>query len=472
VLQVGIDSSLLRIKEVMTRECGFQFDDLNTQTLEECVQRRMKVVAIGDYSEYEEYLLHHPDGAVELQHLIQATTINQTNFFRHPGQMEALKTEIVPDIFERKMRCGELVDPILSVWSAGCSTGDETYSIALQIRDALDPFYAKNVEILGTDIDEHVLSLARNGSYGPKTLQWIGERHLEAYFVETAEGYKVNEELRSNVRFEKHNLVTIPYPSARWGKWDVIFCRNVIIYFNEAMAKRVIANLYDSLAYGGYLVLGYSESLGARFDDLTLCEYGDAFVYRKDDEIRGELHSDVKTRSKNKKSSRRKSKEDEIVEKIKEHLARDEYGQAEKQISALLRVKPGDATTHLLSACLYLETGDHDKAAEAAMHAIALDPLQAHAYFVIAVVCETNGDHEAAIRYLRRALYLDETLAMAHFHLALIYKRLGRQREAMREFRNTIGLLEKVTSDDRVEFIGGVRVSSILEVCRKDLELM
>jgi chemotaxis protein methyltransferase CheR len=428
----------------------------------------MDIVNARDFDEYLEYIDCHPEGKEELRKLIASITVNETNFFRHPDQFKALKEQVIPEIIDRKVSRGASAEPIASLWSAGCSTGDETYTIALQVRDVVEPFYANNMEILGTDIDENVLDHARSGFYKMRTLQYVSDRLRDSYFKDAAGGFKLNDLVRHMVEFKYHNLVETPYPRARWGKWDVIFCRNVIIYFDKATVKRVISNLYRSLAEGGYLFLGYSESLNGITDKLTLCRFGDVFAYRKEATT---VHKPAPKPVEPEVSqcACRATVCRKTQDEIRNLLEAEQYDKAIKKATALVKKSPNDAVSLSLAARAHLEKGHHEDAADAAVHAIELDPLQTHAYFIMGVVCEEQEDHNLAIRYLRRALYLDDTLAMAYVHLAMLYQKTGKRDDALREYKNAIRLLKKMTPDSKAEFTGGVNVRSILAMCKKNI---
>jgi chemotaxis protein methyltransferase CheR len=433
VYGVGVttEESYDRLKDLISVESGFRLDEPTPLSVESCIRQRMDTVNLVTYGDYLEYIDCHADGQEELKRLIAAITVNETNFYRHPDQFRAFKDHVVPEIIDRKLRRGIPVEPIMSVWSAGCSTGDETYTIALQVREALDPFHANNVEILGTDIDEQVLPLARSGLYNLRTLQYVDERRLRTCFEPDDGGYRVKNDIRRMVNFRYHNLVRTPYPRAKWGKWDVIFCRNVIIYFDSRTVRRVVTNIYDSLAEGGYLFLGYSESLNGIFKNFTLCRFGEVFAYRKDSKPRNE-DSPGAQNGRPTVESAGESGTVRMVERTRELLNAEKYDDALKAAEILASRHRDDPEACAVAARVFLEKGKHDEAAESAGRAIDLDPLHTHAHFILGVVCRKQKEFELAIRYLRRALYLDDTLAMAHFQLAGVYQKTGRSEDAVR----------------------------------------
>lgn len=469
IVGVKVKDAYSRIRDLISTECGFQLEENKVIALGPCIDRRMQAVGTKTYDDYLEYIDRHRNGPSELRALISSITVNETNFYRHPDQFIALKEHVIPEIVDYKLKNGKTAHPIASIWSAGCSTGDETYTIAILVRDALDPFYSENVEILGTDIDENVLEHARKGVYTMRTLQYVGQRHLDVYFEKDVANYRVKESIRNAVDFKYHNLVHTPYPHACWEKWDVIFCRNVIIYFDKRTVSRVIDNLYDSLAEGGYLFLGYSESLNGISDKFTLCRFGKVFAYRKDS------GGPVKTKNGQRSESapvepKRLGTRNRTLKQILALLQAEKYDDALDKIAGLLKINPSDAKARAFQARIYLEKDFHEAALEAASKAIETDPLETSAHFILGVVYRKQGDLEQAVRYFRRSLYLDDTLVMAHIQLATIYQKTKRKEEARREYKNAVRLLEKAGEGNPLEFSGGLKPDSILEMCRKNLE--
>ncbi len=458
-----------RLKDLISVECGFQLDEPTPLSVDSCIHQRMKEVNTGTYDDYLEYIDCHADGQEELKKLIASITVNETNFYRHPDQFKALKENVIPEIIDRKIRRGTPVEPILSVWSAGCSTGDEAYTVALQVCECLDPFHANHVEILGTDIDEDVLPHARAGLYSMKTLQYVDERYQQQYFDPVDGGYRVKQDIRRMVDFRYHNLMKTPYPRARWQKWDVIFCRNVIIYFDRKTVRRVISDLYDSLAEGGYLFLGYSESLNGIFKKFTLCRFGDIFAYRKDSRTESKTERTETRPIRGAKQGPYESRK-LLLEETQKLLESEKYNEALLKAEVLIRKHPEDARACCLAARVYLEKGQNDEAADAAGRAIDIDPLQTHAHYILGVICGKKKEYELAIRYLRQSLYLDDTLVMAYFNLADTYQKKKQDEDALREYNNAIRLLERSGPDVYPEFAGGFYPRSILEMCRINIE--
>jgi chemotaxis protein methyltransferase CheR len=210
----------------------------------------------------------------EFQDLLESLLTQETSFFRYPGVFEAFEKRILPELHIKKFWKNPRS---LRVWSAGCSTGEEPYSIAVTIADAISFSDAWNVEILATDIGRHALATAERGIYSGRSIASVNERQLAAHFQPVAGGHEVRPRLRKMVSFVHMNLNGSLYV----GKMDVIFCMNVLIYFSEERRRELVQHFYSALEPGGYLFLGHSESISkmpVKFQAIVL---NDCILYRK-----------------------------------------------------------------------------------------------------------------------------------------------------------------------------------------------
>jgi chemotaxis protein methyltransferase CheR len=211
---------------------------------------------------------------VTYEAFLERLLTQETSFFRYPGVYEAFEKRVLPELHTKKF----WKDPrTLRVWSAGCSTGEEPYSIAITIADALSFADAWKLEILATDVSRNALKRAERGVYSGRSLSSISEQQLAAHFAKVKEGHQVKPRLRKMVTFAQMNLAAAVYV----GRMDAIFCMNVLIYFSEERRRALVQRFYDSLEPGGYLFLGHSESISkmpVKFQAIVL---NDCILYRK-----------------------------------------------------------------------------------------------------------------------------------------------------------------------------------------------
>ena len=213
-------------------------------------------------------------GSCDFQELLESLLTQETSFFRYPGVFEAFEKRILPELHIKKFWKNPRS---LRIWSADCSTGEEPYSIAISVADALSFSDAWNVEILATDIGRNALAIAERAIYAGRSIASVTERQLAAHFQPAEGGQEVRPRLRKMVSFVHMNLNNAVYV----GKMDVIFCMNVLIYFSEARRRDLVQHFYSALEPGGYLFLGHSESISkmpVKFQAIVL---GDCIMYRK-----------------------------------------------------------------------------------------------------------------------------------------------------------------------------------------------
>jgi chemotaxis protein methyltransferase CheR len=212
--------------------------------------------------------------STEYEALLERLLTQETSFFRYPAIYDALEKRILPEVQERKFWQNPRA---LRIWSAGCSTGEEAYSIAITLCDALKFVEAWEIEILATDISRRALRHAERGLYSKRSLQDVSMGQVDAHFTNTKHGFQVRPRIRKMISFAQMNLVEPVY----LGKMDCIFCMNVLMYFSEERRLAILRRFYDALEPGGYFLLGHSETLSnvpMKFESLVI---GDCRIYRK-----------------------------------------------------------------------------------------------------------------------------------------------------------------------------------------------
>lgn len=219
-------------------------------------------------------LAHVRGSSIEYEALLERLLTQETSFFRYPAVFEALEKRILPEVQERKFWENPRT---LRIWSAGCSTGEEAYSVAITVVEALKFAEAWEIEILATDISRRALRHAERGVYSKRSLQNVSLGQIESHFTNTKSGFQVKPRIRRMISFAQMNLVESVYV----GKIDCIFCMNVLMYFSEERRLGILRRFYDALEPGGYFLLGHSETLTnvpIKFEPMVL---GDCRIYRK-----------------------------------------------------------------------------------------------------------------------------------------------------------------------------------------------
>jgi chemotaxis protein methyltransferase CheR len=267
------EPDLQRLCLEVLRWTGMNFGESRRYYVERRVFGRMDVVGDQLFDQYFARLARDPG---ERENLINAFTVNETYFYREEHQFACMVNDLLPDIASTR-RPGDKI----RIWSAPCSTGEEAYSIALWLLENWRLVDAYHVEIIGSDIDTNALETARAGLYGERALARLPKEVLSAYFEPARRNRrKIIDDLRESVTFTSANLIDAG-SLQRQGLFDVIFCRNVLIYFDEAARRQAADNLYDRLAPGGYVCLGHSEAMTRISDRFLTRRFRDATVYQR-----------------------------------------------------------------------------------------------------------------------------------------------------------------------------------------------
>lgn len=244
------DANLQELLDYLKRVRGFDFSGYKTSSLKRRIERRMQQIPVSGFGDYEDYLEVHPE---EFTQLFNTILINVTDFFRDPPAWEYLQTEIVPRILEKKQK-----DDSIRVWSAGCASGQEAFSLAIIFAEALGAnAYRDRVKVYATDADEDALSQARTGTYSNKQVHAVPEALLKKYFDPNNDSYTFRNDLRRSIIFGRHDLVQ----DAPISRLDLLVCRNTLMYFNSEVQLRIMRRLHFALNDQAFLFLGKAEMI-------------------------------------------------------------------------------------------------------------------------------------------------------------------------------------------------------------------
>jgi len=262
------------IRDLIRDYSGIYFDDESRYLLEKRLSRRVRNHHFSSFRDYFRHLLYDRNRDEELASIIDILTVNETYFFREQSQLETFSEEILTelrDINKDKKR--------LRIWSAGCSTGEEPYTIAMLVIENGN-FCDWDIEILGSDINQRVLQVARSGIYRKNSFRTTVPYFIDKYFKEEDSLFRISHSVKQHVNFSYLNLLD-PFKVKLIGKMDVIFCRNVLIYFDQQSRKKVIEIFHERLMDGGYFLLGHAESLINLSTAFTLRHFKHDMVYQK-----------------------------------------------------------------------------------------------------------------------------------------------------------------------------------------------
>jgi len=443
------------------------------------------------YPSFDDYYRVLSGDESEFNELMNLVTINETSFFRFPQQFAAFKTRVLPEIMAGKPQSNRTI----RVWSAGCSTGEEPYSLAMTLLDSGIQGLGWKPQVLGTDVSTRALAVAQKGVYGRRAMLNVPKEVVARQFEPEGEGFRVAPQVRSLVDFGYHNLIKEPYPLSLMGNWDVIFCRNVTIYFRLESTRRVVANYFNSLNPGGYLFIGHSETLSSISDDFEPLEVDGVFLYRKPKTKR--LFAPARPRvaavpdrpvppvavapepvrarrtpppaSAGAPAAVALPAHGDLIAEAKQSLAHGRPERALEIVAGILERDPNNADAHLLSAYVHADSGDYVQALEACHRALSINPLLPVARYILGIIHQRQGDPIRAVSELKKTIYIDSEFALAHLNLANIYKAQRKWEDAAREYENALRALYKSPEGAWTEFLGGFKADLLAKTCERSL---
>lgn len=250
------DNEFQLFREIIYRETGINMSDKKRKLIVARLSKRLRALNLTSFTEYHRYLNESPRADEEIVNLINRVTTNKTDFFREKQHFDFLLHDLYPRMIEQGMKTGVRR---LRIWSAGCSSGEEPYTLAMVTAEAFRGARGWDIKILATDLDTEILGKAVEGVYPTQSVSPVPREYLVKYFSRSKESYEVNPGLKSMVSFRRLNLTDGTFPMK--NPFDIIFCRNVIIYFDSKTKEELLNKFHRHLKDGGYMFIGHSESL-------------------------------------------------------------------------------------------------------------------------------------------------------------------------------------------------------------------
>ncbi len=437
------DPTIKRIAQIVSRHAGLIYHERRARPIRSAVAQRMHATDCHHPAEYIA-LIDRPESLDELKQLISLLVISKTSFFRNRPQFELLEQRVLP---ERRLRPGPI-----HIWSAGCSTGEEAYSIAMVLSRSR--FTRQQAGVLASDISQTSLAHAARGVYTEADLVSLqaGERK---FFRPDADHWPVGDTIRSLVEFRYLNLVAAStFVTPPTGLWDVIFCRNVLIYFSRETVQEILHRFHSVLAVGGYLFLGASESLFQLVDGFETISGGDAYVYRKHEESFSlPKPTPVKERPPTPAPSAEASFE---------------------RLFLRTTEQPNEIGPYLQLGQLASDKGALEEALSWYQAASQIEPLHLGARFRLAMILVRLGMDPQAGEEMRRLLFLEGNFALGHYQLGLLSERSQDLQAAWISFRNALRCCSANAQEQDAALLTAQDLSldSLAAACRRKLQAL
>jgi chemotaxis protein methyltransferase CheR len=468
------DGQFAQLARMLRESAGLAFDDSRRESLGYSVSERMRARGCADVEDYLALIAVDGDPG-ERQALLDEVTIPETHFFRNPPQIRVLRSHVLPELLKQAAGTRRL-----RVWSAGCSTGEEPYTIAMLLRELLPATSGWDVKVLATDLSTRAVAAAQAARYGERAFVMTDPLDQQRFFyLDTDSGaYVVRDEIRDLVEFRHHNLVTDEPPFGP-GEVDLVLCRNVTIYFDRTTTKRLMQRLHGCLRDGGYLFLGHAETLWQISDDFTLVSLGDAFVYRRlepgpdrrsvlpdrrtEDEPRparaDRRRGPVDRRTVAATPLSRPKHRDGSLSRLRDRLT------ATPAESAAAPVQP--EPDPLVAVRTAVAQGKYAEAADLAAEVVTATPLRSEAHYLHGLALGNLGRDAEALVVLRKAVYLDPDDGFAHFLLGGALERTGERVAAARSYRAASSTLGRRPFDAVAPELGGRSVAELAALCHQ-----
>jgi chemotaxis protein methyltransferase CheR len=460
MIQQEQQSAALTLSRFVARTYGRVFDvELAERLLE-------RVVPEGeDELQAVSRLEAAPDDSPERRALTELVTVGETYFFRERAQFEILERDILPKLGVR------IADRPIAIWCAGTSTGEEAYSVAISALRVFGDDAAKRVEILGTDLNPSYVERARKGLFMRRSFRNVAPDHLGSFITESEGAFQVSDKVKALVSFKAHNLLAAGSFVDFFGSHaDLVFCRNVCLYFDKETFRVVNRKLAEVVAPGGYLFLGGAETVLHDSGALRLERHDQTFLFHKPEGAPVGLPPDMP---------------------VPPAVRRAEFRRATGMLGAPTPPRPFHGGTGPLTplpfrdeveselppeegrlgqALMLIDMGDFPGASVLCHAALEEDPFRPAAHFLLGLARRLQGSYQEAVHQFRAAAYLQPDDWLAPFHLAESYRSLGRHDEAIREYKSCIARMEAGGSEPSPALLGGFAPEYFKRASQRQIE--
>ena len=486
-----------KLTEIIKTNSGIKLGPKDHQRITNIVSERVKKLGSPSWRDYNKFI-SSKSGKKELKQVVEEITISETYFFRDINQCNAFKNHIISHFNHKKLKKQKL-----KIWSAGCSSGEEAYTLAMIIIQNIPQYNSFDISITGTDINNTSIEKAKKGVFRDISFRGVGPEIITSFFKKKKNSYTISDQVKHLVNFQVVNLMLKDQEkySFQLSGFDIIFCRNVLIYFNETIIRNIFNGFYHALALDGHIILGHSEANLAPRSFFKPIKAKGTYLYQK--KYPPELQPEFKTlpasfafdknRSVVKKAepekntffnSKQKDVEqntDEIIDSdshdpnqliYKEALAfyfAERYGDAKNIINKLLKDEKYAMEPLILAALIRINLGDFERAIAYLRKIQLKDEFMPEAHFIFGLIYENESFSEDAISSYQAALFLNSNFFLSYFRLAHIYKASGNISKAVRAFQNALNVAKEANEDKIYLLSGGFSKKSLTDICLQNL---
>lgn len=503
-----------QLRKLIAQRIGFYIRQQDLQYFQHKIEARTKELKLTNLGDYYKLLntdeIKTKNLPVEQKRLVteewktlaNIITNGESFFFRDRGQFDLLANQILPEVIANKREAyqkGKLDSLSLKIWSAGCSTGEEVYSLAMLISELIPDISQWQIKIIGTDINQKFLDLARQGIYKKWSFRLTDSTLKTKYFLANQQYWQIRPYLKNMVTFYYDNLVDVKTISHRNYDLDLVLCRNVFIYFNLDSIIKAVTKIASTLRYGGYLVTGHAELQAINLNNFQPISFSQSVVYKYVDkqqhpvsilqpnliEQNTIINCDSLPKQPEKilifsqkkltipidpdKKIREFQSPQFTLEAIKKLLDRGKYDLVIEQAQQLIQQQKSDRELYYLIAQAYANQGNLELAQENCDRALELDSMYVDPLFLLAQIAEEKNNYQRAKELLKRIIYLEPLSVNAYIELAAIYNSVNETQRAKKMYRAAYELLQKLPPNDIIGDLKQARVRDLLNYVKHQI---
>jgi chemotaxis protein methyltransferase CheR len=478
------DVAFQQFHELILARTGLDFRHHRRRVLTQALVQNAQAEKCQDLNEYFLLLSAEPTNSSRWNELIKSLTVGETYFFRDSDQIQVMREHILPDLIARRW-----VDHTLRVWSAGCSTGEEAYTLAILLREVVPDVDHWRITILATDINRAALQKAETAVYREWSFRQAAQTLKAVYFTQKGENFELIPQIRQMVSFCNHNLADPSFQAPNGAAdLDLILCRNVALYLSPEAMRSIVLTFHRALSPGGWLVVGSSETDDDIFQSFHPLRFKNATVYQRLGQHPSMADPNVQAAPAMADSAGPIFADDaaqppiivfpaaerqlpqpsivdpfrrsivhspgpgrdipNLIETGKDHLNSGRYSEARKCFSTCLEIIPEHATALYYLASIEANAGRLEEAQRCAEQSLAHDPIRSEAHYLLALILLERGQPTTAMDHFNKAVYLNPEFILAHFNLANLYRKGGQTENAARHRANAIRLASRLSPED------------------------
>lgn len=468
--------------DLVRNTSGIELPHARRNELERLIQQALNESELENVIDLYRHLAA-PEGKRDLENFVGELTIGETHFFRNKPQIRTLEEHILPDLISRRRH-----ERRLRIWSAGCASGEEPYSIAILLERLIEDLDNWHVSLLATDVNRKALKKAQAGVYGRWSFRDVDPKIENEYFERRGDRLEILPRVRDRVTLRYLNLVEDSFPSflTNTSALDLILCRNVLIYFNEPTKRTVVSRFHDALTPGGWLVVGHAEPSQEAFADYETHNFPGAIIYRKTEPVWATSFPEPRvpepapvpepilperSPAPVETPAPLPPGEEPSLEAALQMWSAGHFGEALHAAAALADADPSDARAPYLAAKFCADRRDFADAQLWVNVALTRDSLSAPAHHLRALILEEEGDLDGALKALRCSLYADATWPLAHYALGALFFRMGVAPRAAKAFDYVLRVLADRSEEEAIPDADGVTVGRLRHLAQAHLEL-